>query len=349
MTHLTKEKAVSSLMLQEARSAPEHVAANLVANAARYAELGAMLRRRDPRGLVTIARGSSDHAASYFSYLCTLRTGRLATSLPMSLLTLYEAPLAARGLAALAISQSGRSPDLSAPIARLRAGGADTLALVNDTASPLASAAQWSIPMHAGQERSVAATKSFLCSLAAGAALVAQLGADAALEDGLQALPELLRVACHQDWSAGVAAFRNAERMLVIGRGPGLAVAQEAALKFKETCGIQAEAFSSAEVRHGPMALIGEGYPLLVFALDGPAQPGLLALARDMRERGARVLLAAPRHVPERDLTVVGGAGDDLAPLLAIQSFYLMAEALSRARGLDPDAPPYLAKVTATL
>lgn len=346
---MSKENRLSSLMFKEATSAADHVAAHLGNNAARYAEIGAMLKLQKAHSIVTIARGSSDHAASYFSYLCALRGGQLVTSLPMSLVTLYQAPILAKGLVALAISQSGRSPDLSTPISVFREGGATTLALVNDSDSPLAHAAQWDIPMHAGIERSVAATKTFICSLVGGALLAAQCCGDASLGNQVRTLPEALRMACRQDWSAAVAALRNADRIMVIGRGPGLAVAQEAALKFKETCGIQAEAFSSAEVRHGPMALIGSGYPLLIFALGGPTQAGLLELARDMRARGALVLLGAPADVEDRDLTLTSGVSDDLAPILAIQSFYVMVEALSRARGFDPDNPPYLNKITSTI
>ena len=122
----------------------------------------------------------------------------------------------------------------------------------------------------------------------------------------------------------------------------------EAALKFKEVCGIQAEAFSGAEVRHGPMALVDEGFPMLVFAPRGPAQSGLLALADDMRRRGARVLLAAPAGTPKSELPLIASDAEDLDPITAIQSFYPMVEALARARGLDPDSPRHLSKVTKT-
>jgi glucosamine--fructose-6-phosphate aminotransferase (isomerizing) len=122
----------------------------------------------------------------------------------------------------------------------------------------------------------------------------------------------------------------------------------EAALKLKETCAIQAEAFSGAEVRHGPMALVTEGYPLLVFAPRGPAQAGLVAMAGEMRSQGARVLLAAPAGTPGCNLPLVPARAVDLDPVCAIQSFYPMAEALSRARGLDPDRPRHLAKITRT-
>lgn len=340
---------MNSLMLDEARSAPERVAAQFAADGERYAALGAQLRDRPPAAAVTIARGSSDHAASYLAYLLMARYGRLVTSLPMSLVTLYRAPLATHGTLAVAISQSGRSPDLIEPIEVFRRGGGTTVALVNVAESPLGAAAEWVLPLHAGAERSVAATKSFICSLTAGARLAASWQDDRALLDALRELPEALGAACALDWSAGVEPLRGAERMMVIGRGTGLAIAQEAALKFKETCAIQAEVFSSAEVQHGPMALVEAGYPMLVFAPRGPAQAGLIKVAEEMRGRGASVLLAAPADVAERQLTLATSASEDLDPIAAVQSFYLLVEAVARARGRDPDRPPHLNKVTSTL
>jgi glucosamine--fructose-6-phosphate aminotransferase (isomerizing) len=222
------------------------------------------------------------------------------------------------------------------------------VAFVNDASSPLAQASEWVFPLHAGPEASVAATKSYIAQLVAGARFVAQWQGDGALLDGLQRLPDALHAAAQLRWDAAVDALRAADRLFVIGRGTGLAIAMEAALKFKEVCGIQAEAFSGAEVKHGPMALVEEGYPLLVFAPRGPAQPGLLALAEDMRRRGARVLLAAPPGTEGAELPLQPAAVEDLDPVTAIQSFYPMVEALARARGLDPDKPRHLAKVTRT-
>jgi len=336
-------------MREEALAAAECVACQVNADEDRYDELGARLTRRPPSAAVTVARGSSDHAAGYFAYLSLVRGGHLVTSLPMSSVTLYRAPINAAELLVVSISQSGRSPDLCVPLERFRAGGATTVAFVNETSSPLAGAAEWVMPLHAGTERSVAATKSFICSLVAGARLLANWSGDAELRGAVRDLPAALREACTQDWTSAIEVLKDSQRIMVIGRGTGLAIAQEAALKFKETCGIQAEAFSSAEVRHGPMALVEEGYPMLVFAPRGPAQADLLALARDMRERGAHVLVAAPADVGERQLTLSKSLLPDLDPIAAIQSFYLMVESLARARGLDPDTPRHLQKVTSTL
>jgi glucosamine--fructose-6-phosphate aminotransferase (isomerizing) len=335
-------------MLDEAREAPDAIARLLAADEERYAALGNDLRADAPRSLLTIARGSSDHAAHYMAYLTMARLGRLVTSLPMSLVTLYQSRLLREGLLSLAFSQSGQSEDLVVPTRFFRAGGARTVAFVNDTASPLAQAAQWVFDLHAGSERSVAATKSHIAQLVAGARLVAEWQDDQALRLALGALPADLQRASEQDWRSGVDAFADVDRLLVVSRGLGLAVAMEAALKFKEACGIQAEAFSGAELRHGPMALVEEGYPLLVFAVRGPAQPGLLALAEDMRKRGARVLLAASRGTAHADLPLATSDAEDLDPILAIQSFYPLVDALARARGRDPDAPRHLAKITVT-
>lgn len=337
-----------SRMLAEAREAPAAVARQLREDRERWHAFGARLREQPPTSLLTIARGSSDHAAHYAAYLIMARMGRLVTSMPMSLVTLYQSEIRCEGLASLAFSQSGQSPDLVGPTEFFRRRGAVTCAFVNDPASPLARAAEWLFCLHAGQETSVAATKSFIAQLVAGARLAAAWQDDAALSSALERLPDCLERACAADWSAAVAALGDADRLFVIGRGLGLPVAMEAALKFKETCGIQAEAFSGAEVQHGPMRLIEEGYPLLVFAPRGPAQAGLLALAQAMRDRGARVLLAAPPGTPGANLPLLEASVPDLDAVCAIQSFYPMVEALARARGNDPDRPPHLKKVTRT-
>jgi glucosamine--fructose-6-phosphate aminotransferase (isomerizing) len=335
-------------MLKEAVSAADCVALQLSNDVERYAELGRKLRSTSFNSAVTVARGSSDHASSYLAYLIMSRMGRLVTSLPMSLITLYKSPLVTQGTLAVAISQSGQSPDVVEPIRYFRDGGATTVALVNDAASPLAQAAEWTMPLHAGKEQSVAATKSFITSLVAGARLVAEWQNDAELKEGIAALPDALRVAAQADWSKAIDVLAPARNIMVVGRGISFPVALEAALKFKETSALQAEAFSGAEIKHGPMALIDEGYPLVIFATRGPTQAGLVALAEEMRGRGARVLLAAPSDIASRDLTLPVAATPDLDPIVAIQAFYVMAAKLSKARGLDPDRPRHLSKVTKT-
>ncbi|CAN7177903.1 SIS domain-containing protein [Paraburkholderia sp. SIMBA_054] len=334
-------------MLKEALASADVVAAQLN-DTSRVEALAARLAQEPRHVALTVARGSSDHAASYFASLTMSRVGLPVASLPMSVATLQQAPLQVRNQLALGFSQSGKSPDLVGTMQALREAGALTVAAVNVPGSPLEDACEFYLPLLAGPERSVAATKSYIAMLSVSAQLVAHWQKDEALLDGLKALPDALRRAGALDWSKAVDELRDAERMIVIGRGLGLAIAQEAALKLKETSGIQAEAFSSAEVRHGPMELIDRDYPLLVFAPRGPEQAGLLQLARDMQARGARVLLAAPDDVPEATLPLVSTAHAALDPIAAILSFYVMAAGLAAARGRNPDAPRHLMKVTET-
>jgi glucosamine--fructose-6-phosphate aminotransferase (isomerizing) len=334
-------------MLKEALASAETVAAQL-REPSRVEALAAKLAQQPRHVALTVARGSSDHAASYFASLTMSRLGVPVASLPMSVATLQQAPLQVRDQLALAFSQSGKSPDLVGTMDALRKAGALTVAAVNAPNSPLADACEFHLPLMAGPELSVAATKSYIAMLSISAQLVAHWQKDDALLNALNTLPDALQAAGKLDWSKAVDELRGIERMIVIGRGLGLAIAQEAALKLKETSGIQAEAFSSAEVRHGPMELIDRDYPLLVFAPRGPEQAGLLQLARDMQARGARVLLAAPADVPEATLPLATTAHAALDPIAAILSFYVMAAGLAAARGRNPDAPRHLNKVTET-
>ncbi|MDE1179335.1 SIS domain-containing protein [Paraburkholderia sp.] len=340
-------------MLDEALSSPAVVAAQL-AEPSRVEALAALLAARAEGVALTVARGSSDHAASYFASLVMSRIGMPVASLPMSVATLQHAPLQVKGRLALAFSQSGRSPDLVRTMELLREAGALTVSAVNVPVSPLADACEWTLPILAGAEVSVAATKSYIGMVSMSAQLVAHWQRDQVLIDALRSVPDALSDAGTRDWSAAIDVLAGIERMIVIGRGPGLAIAQEAALKLKETSGIQAEAFSSAEVRHGPMELIDRDYPLLVFAPRGPEQAGLLTLATDMRARGARVLLAAPTDTDGIDgtgamtLPLTTTAHDALDPIAAILSFYVMAASLADARGRNPDTPRHLNKVTET-
>lgn len=306
------------------------------------------LKAIDPYSIVSIARGSSDHAAQYLNYLTMAKLGKLPTSLSMSILTLYQAKLDISRSLGIAISQSGQSPDVVNPLKYFSDHGPGSIALVNDTSSPLAQIAKWTVPLHAGSEKSVAATKSFIASLSASAHLVGSWKNDSALLTGLENLPEDLKKAQQCDWTSAITTLKNAKRIMVVGRGFGLSLALEAALKFKETCSIQAEAFSAAEIKHGPQALIENGYPLIVFANRGPALLSMLELAEDMRARGAKVILAAPSFVKEKDLEIHSAHCEDLDILSAAQSFYLMIEELSRSLGLNPDEPRHLSKVTKT-
>ena len=252
------------------------------------------------------------------------------------------------------VSQSGRSPDLIALAQRYKAAGATVVAFVNQPGSPFEELADWHFSLCAGPELSVAATKSFIVSMAALAAMTAAWSDDLQLWQALEALPARLEQAFALDWSALVDALVEARNLLVVGRGFGLAVAQEAALKLKETCGLHAEAFSSAEVRHGPMAIIGSGFPVLALATSDLSGDDVRAVSAEFAGRGAKVLLASPDHPAAPVLPGEPGrlpalrGHPAIEPLLQIQAFYAAAEQLARARGMDPDAPPYLRKVTET-
>jgi glucosamine--fructose-6-phosphate aminotransferase (isomerizing) len=247
----------------------------------------------------------------------------------------------------IAISQSGRSPDLIDYARAARDAGARVAALVNTPGSPLEDVATHVLPLGAGPERSVAATKSFLCSLSALIHLTGRWAGDAAALEALDGLPALLRQAASHDWSPVTATLGEARNLFVVGRGTGFAVALEAALKLKETCGLHAEAISSAEVQHGPMALVGAGFPVLFLAQNDESAEGTRALAERFRARGASVLVAGPPEL-EPDLPIAVSPDPACTSASLIQSFYLAAAALAQARGFDPDVPPHLEKVTET-
>ena len=272
-----------SRMLDEAREAPQAVARQLQQDRERWRAFGEGLRRQPPSSLLTIARGSSDHAAHYAAYLIMARLGRLVTSMPMSLVTVpVGTPL--RGTGLVRLLAVGAEPDLVGPTRYFRERGAVTCAFVNDPDSPLAQAAQWLFCLHAGPERSVAATKSFIAQLVVGARLVARPAGHAALPPRWKPAACLAAgraadwspvsspcgrpTAC--SWSAAASACRWRWRPRSSSRRP----AASRPRRF------------SAPIQHGPMALVEEGYPLLLFAPRGPAQAGLLELAAAMRERG---------------------------------------------------------------
>lgn len=335
-------------MYREAAQAPEVVREQLLANAARVQNLADRLRARPPRAVVTCARGSSDHAATFARYLIETRLGVLTSSAAPSVSSVYAAPPDLAGTIVLAISQSGASPDLLAAVGSARTAGAHIVALVNAEASPLAQLADDLLPLRAGSERGVAATKSYIASLAAIVHLVAHWLRDAQLTAALAQAPELLTRAWALDWSPAVTHLTPARNLYVVGRGLGLAVAQEAALKLKETCGLHAEAVSAAELRHGPMALVHAGFPLLMFTQNDETRAGVAALAGELAAQGADVLVAG---TPVAGATVLPteSAHPVIEPLLFAQSFYRMANALALARGADPDQPPHLRKVTETV
>jgi glutamine---fructose-6-phosphate transaminase (isomerizing) len=342
-------RAEASLMYAEAAEAGAVARRQLARNAEVVAMLGARLRDAPPRAVATLARGSSDNAATFGRYLIETRARTLTSSVPPSVTSVYDRAPDMTGTVLLAQSQSGRSPDLIAAAEAAKARGALMVALVNDETSPLATMADVTVPLCAGPERSVAATKSFIATLVAQLHILSAWTGSQSMAQALASLPDRLDEAWALDWSAAVPALLDQPSLYVVGRGHGYGIAQEAALKIKETSGFHAEAFSAAEVRHGPMALVENGFPVLLLGQADESLESVAALSSEFAGRGATLLTAGLRE-GQPGLALPALAADPLIqPILLVESFYRLANLLSFARGRDPDRPPHLAKVTETL
>jgi glutamine---fructose-6-phosphate transaminase (isomerizing) len=328
-----------SMMAAEAREAPDAAARFLDRNASALAELGARLRRTSPPVVLTSARGSSDNAAGYFKYLCEITMGVPCASIGASVISVFGGRLKAADALCLTISQSGQSPDILALQDAAKTAGAISVAIVNVEDSPAARNADICLALHAGEERSVAATKSFIVSCVAGAAIVAHWSGDAHLLSAVARMPQTLADAARLSWDGFTGFAADAGSMFVLGRGPSFPIAQETALKLKETCAIHAEAYSVAEVMHGPWELMEAGFPVLVYSPADAARETTREAVEKMRRAGA-------------DVRVVEDAASGhplLDPLVMIQTGYLEIERLATALGRDPDRPRLLKKVTETL
>jgi len=341
------EPVRTTLMEAEAREAPD-VAARLVAHATpELRKLGERLRGLSPRYAVAAGRGSSDAAALLAKYLFEARLGLPTVSAAPSIRSIYGRQLNIEKALLLAISQSGRSPDL-VEFCR-SATGRDVLrvGLINDAASPLASVMDVVLPLEAGPERSVAATKSCIAAMTLVLGVAAHWLNDPMMIEAFERAPGVLAKALKEDWSAAEAFFDHEGPVYVIGRGPGLAVAAEAALKLKETNGLHAEAVSAAEVRHGPFALTGPELRVVIFAQHDAAYDGLRKLADDLEKLGSPVLFISA----DRDGAgaVVQPEAEPVLELLAmLLRFYVLANTTAIRRGRSPDHPPTLTKITET-
>jgi glucosamine--fructose-6-phosphate aminotransferase (isomerizing) len=337
-----------SLARQEIAQQPEVIARLLEREGPALRALAAELRRRRPRYAVVAARGSSDNAARYAQHVLG-RMLRLPVVLATpSLHTLYDAPPRFIDAIVIGVSQSGASPDVVSVVAEGARQGAMSVAITNDPSSPLAAAAAHVVDLGAGEERSVAATKTYTASLAAIAALVAE--GDRALTDDVARLPGTLaaQLALTGAAEAAVAAAVDWERLTVVGRGAHYATAFEAALKVRELAGIVAEAYSPADLLHGPIATTGPGQPVLAIAPAGPTEESMRELVATARERGA--LVAAIGHDPalgDPFLEMVD-VPEWLGPVVAIVPAQLLAVGLAERRGVDVDAPFGLSKITMT-
>ena len=317
-------------------------------------EIAATIRRRAPGFVVIAARGTSDNAARYGQYLFGAANGLPVALATPSLFTLYRKPPHLQEALVMAISQSGQSPDIVAVVEEARRQGALTVAITNDAASPLARAAEHVIFLHAGQERSIAATKTYTASLLAVGMLSTALGGDEERRRDLEALPGLVSeiVAAASEITQAAAEYRDIAACAVISRGYNYATAFEIALKLKELVYVIAEPYSSADFLHGPMALVERGFPVLAVVPDGCVAGELVDLLRQLRERGARLVVIANREdalaLAETPLPLPAGVPEWLSPLLAVVLGQLFTLELIKAKGLDPDRPRGLRKVTLT-
>ena len=336
-------------MAREVAEIPEAAQRFLTQSAPQIQAAATAMRATDPKLIVTVARGSSDHAATYLKYAVELLAGIPVASVGPSIASIYGRPLHLANAACIGISQSGKSPDIVAMTEAARAGGALTIAITNFADAPMAQAAVHCLPLAAGIEQSVAATKTFVSSVVAGLALLAEWQADAALRAAVADLPRAFAEALKQDWSPLSNRLSRAQQAFVLGRGPGFAIAAEVALKFKETCGLHAEGYSAAEVLHGPSAIVQERFPVLALAVEDAALPQIKATAERLAVQGADVFITGAQAQGCTALPAVSGLHPLVAPIVVGVSFYHFVEQLARRRGFDPDTPPHLRKVTQTL
>lgn len=340
---------MTSHMLREVAEIPEVTARFLSDSGADVEKAALTLRNLDPALVITVARGSSDHAATYLKYAVELLAGIPVASVGPSVASVYGRPLRLQGAACLGISQSGRSPDIVEMMRAAGSGGAATVAITNFADSPMAQVSAHCLPLRAGTEQSVAATKTFVTSVLAGLALLAAWRQDAELAAALQDLPRAFAEALTLDWSPLSDRLSRAGQAYVLGRGPAFAIASEAALKLKEVCGLHAEAYSAAEVLHGPAAIVQAHFPVFALGVQDAALSHVVATAERLAGQGADVFLTGTNARGAVTLPSVANLHPLVAPLVASVSFYAFAEGLSRRRGFDPDTPPHLRKVTETV
>ena len=341
-------------LAREIAEQPEVLAALLEAERGHAEELAAALHERDIALVVIAARGTSDNAARYAQYLFgALNRLPVALATP-SLFTLYGAAPDLRRALVLGVSQSGESPDILAVVEEGRRQGAPTLAITNVPDSPLASAAEHVLPLHAGVERSVAATKTYTAQLFAIAMLGAAFAGDDARWGELDRAPRAAEAAMALDAEIAQRAerYRYADRLVTSGRGYCYGTAFELALKLKETCYLLAEPYSPPDFLHGPVAIVDDGFPALLVGPSGAAYDGMLAFARTVQERGAELVAISDREellaLARTPLRLPQPVPEWLAPLTTIVPGQLLALHLARAKGLDPDRPRGLTKVTHT-
>ncbi|MGB7774609.1 MAG: SIS domain-containing protein [Pseudolabrys sp.] len=306
----------------------------------------ARVEQTRPRIVVFCGRGSSGHVGVYLRYLFEARLGLLASAAAPSVVTAYRRPPEMRDALFVVVSQSGRSPDLVNATQVARKHGALTLAIVNDQDSPTAAASELVLPIGAGAEHSVAATKTVVLSMIAGAQLVAALARDDDLVAGLGQLPLRLSRALDCDWSAWADSAARAAAAFVVGRGYGLGCVREIALKVAEILRVPTLGHSAAELRHGPRASISPSTPVLVLRQNDEAATAIDDLVKDLNDANETLFVAGG---PAGTLPWIGDGHPVYDPVLMLVPAYRAIEAVARRRGFDPDNPPHLSKVTKTL
>jgi len=336
-------------MAREVAEIPAAAARFLAQSGTAVQDAATAMQRLDPGLIVTVARGSSDHAATYLKYAVELLAGVPVASVGPSVASIYGRPLRLNGAVCVGISQSGQSPDIVEMMQAGRSGGALSVAITNFADSPMGAASDHCLPLLAGVEQSVAATKTFVVSVLAGLTLLAEWRQDDSLRRAIADLPDALEKALHLDWSPLAARLSRANSAYVLGRGPAFAIANECALKLKETCGLHAESYSAAEVLHGPAAIVQAQFPVLALGVEDAALPHVIATAERLAAQGADVFLTGAAAKGVTQLPLVPDLHPLVAPLVLATAFYSFVEGLARRRGFDPDTPPHLRKVTETV
>lgn len=344
-----------SYLEQEINEQPAVVERLLAEQSGRAREVAGAIRKREPRFVYVAARGTSDHAGTYAKYLLAASCGLPVALAAPSLFTMYRLPPRLTEALVVGISQSGHSPDIVEVVAEGRRQGAMTLAITNDAGSPLACAAELGLLCHAGEERSVAATKTYTAQLAALALLAVGLTSNSTMWSELERLPgyieQALRLA--PEVEQRVERYRYMQQCVLIGRGYNYATALEVALKLKELTYVVAQPYSSADFLHGPIAIIEQGFPALVIAPQGAVYGDLVALTKTLREREAELVVFSDQRelleLAQTPFVLPEGVPEWLSPVVAVVPGQLFAAALTRAMGYDLDRPRGLRKVTETV
>jgi len=342
-----RKLAAKVQMAHEIREASAAVRQQQQIMAQPLSELVRRLKRNPPQVIVTCARGSSAHAATFGKHLIELYMGIPVCEAAPNIASVYGKGLHLKNQLLLAISQSGRSDDLVELATSARVAGALTVAIVNATDGPLVGTCDIVLPIGAGPELSIAASKTFVASLAALVRLISTWRYDPILNGAIERLPDRLLSAAELNWSVLADALLGTDSLVTIGRGPTLAIAREAALKFKETCRLHAEAFSGAEFQHGPVALVASHYPILMFIPNDAAAHGMLQLATDLQEKGS-ALFTTGHAACSGCLSALPSDHPVTDAICLIQSFYSMLIGLAAQLGTNVDQPPHLHKVTRT-